>query len=83
MGMGNPVTGNNPVTTAALTNAYKIKLKEIPTARKTPNGSVHSFATLSPRKKNKKEKRQDGNGPQNETHFFSNNCKNKIRMRRG
>ena len=27
MGMGNPVTGNTPVTTATFTKAYKIKLK--------------------------------------------------------
>ena len=46
--MGRPVTGKTPVTTAALTNAYKTKLNAMPIDKKIPNGSVHSFAIFSP-----------------------------------
>ena len=51
MGIGRPVTGKMPVTTAAFTNAYNTKLNAMPMDKKIPNGSVHSFAIFIPRKK--------------------------------
>ena len=48
MGIGRPVTGKIPVTTAALTNAYKTKLNAIPIDKKIPNGSVQFFAIFKP-----------------------------------
>ena len=48
MGIGRPVTGKMPVTTAALTNAYKTKLNAIPIDKNIPNGSVQFFAIFKP-----------------------------------
>ena len=63
MGIGRPVTGKTPVTTAALTNAYNTKLNAIPTAKKIPNGSVHSFAIFNPRIKINKNSVNTGTVP--------------------
>ena len=63
MGIGRPVTGKIPVTTAALTKAYKTKLNAIPMDKNIPNGSVQFFAIFKPLMKIKRKSVRTGTVP--------------------